>query len=123
MVPQALTFHMQAQKRNYTYPRYVWITYHWYPKQWWTENVTSNVSVSCTEEELESFLERVLTIQRYETLEDENATTEFGRVSVLLNNSRFTCIRVNTHVATPIEIIQSREYQEFIWTLPAIVQV
>lgn len=67
--------------RNYTYPRYAWITHHWYPRQWWTGNVT-NVEVECTDAELERFLERVLILQRYQTLDDENATTDVGIVSL-----------------------------------------
>ena len=69
--------------RNYTYPKYAWITYHWYPRQWWTKNVT-NVEVECTDAELERFLERVLTLQRYQTLDNENATTDVGIVSVFI---------------------------------------
>ena len=44
------------------------------------QNVTK-VEVDCTEDELEEFLERVITLQRYQTLEDENATTDVGIVS------------------------------------------
>ena len=44
------------------------------------QNVTK-VEVDCTEDELEEFLERVITLQRYQTLDDENATTDVGIVS------------------------------------------
>ena len=54
--------------------------YHWYPRQWWTQNVT-DVEVDCTDTQLERFLERVLTLQRYITLDDINSTTDFGIVS------------------------------------------
>ena len=76
--------HLQALKRNYTYPRYAWITYYWYPREWWTTNVTANVEVDCNEKDLERFLERVISIQRYETLEGDNTTTDYGPVRVTL---------------------------------------
>ena len=41
----------------------------------------TKVEVDCTEDELEGFLERVIALQRYQTLEDENATTDVGIVS------------------------------------------
>ena len=67
---------MQAYRRNYTYPRYAWITYHWYPREWWTDQVTGNVQVNCTEKELQEFLDRVITLQSYPIEENENATTD-----------------------------------------------
>ena len=42
--------------------------------------MSSDADVSCTKEDLERFLERVITLQRYETLEDENTTTDTGIV-------------------------------------------
>jgi hypothetical protein len=41
----------------------------------------TKVDVDCTEDELEGFLERVITLQRYQTLDDKNATTDVGIVS------------------------------------------
>ena len=41
----------------------------------------TKVEVNCTESELEQFLERALTLQRYQTVDDENATTNVGIVS------------------------------------------
>ena len=41
----------------------------------------TDVKVDCTEGELEQFLERVITLQRYQTLDDENVTTDVGIVS------------------------------------------
>ena len=54
------------------------------PQKWWTTNVTANVKVDCSKEDLERFLERVLSIHRYEMLEGEKTTTDYGPVSVLL---------------------------------------
>ena len=41
----------------------------------------SKVVVDCIEDELEKFLERVISLQRYQTVDDENATTDVGIVS------------------------------------------
>ena len=46
--------------------------------------MTANVKVDCSKEDLERFLERVLSIHRYEMLEGEKTTTDYGPVSVLL---------------------------------------
>ena len=42
--------------------------------------MTSNVKVNCTEEELQEFLDRVITLQSYPIEENENATTDEGTV-------------------------------------------
>ena len=42
----------------------------------------TNVEVECTDSQLEMFLERVLILQRYQTVDDENATTDVGIVSL-----------------------------------------
>ena len=42
--------------------------------------MTSNVKVNCTEDELEIFLERVISLQSYPIEENENATTDEGTV-------------------------------------------
>ena len=65
-------------RRNYTYPRYAWITYNWYPDRWWTEAVTTTVNVNCTDDELERFLERVISLENYPVAEDANRTTDEG---------------------------------------------
>ena len=44
----------------------------------------TNVEVECTDAELERFLERALSLQRYQTVDDENATTDVEIVSLLL---------------------------------------
>ena len=41
----------------------------------------TKVEVDCMENELEGFLERVITLQRYQTVDDENTTTDVGIVS------------------------------------------
>lgn len=45
----------------------------------------TNVDVDCTDEELEGFLDRVLSLQRYETLDGDNTTTDIGIVSLITN--------------------------------------
>lgn len=53
---------MQAFKRGLMYPQYAWITFDWYPHQWWKNTVDG---VDCTDDQLEQFLDRVLSLRRY----------------------------------------------------------
>ena len=46
--------------------------------------MNGKVRVSCTEAELQEFLDRVITLQSYPIEEDENATTDEGTVHVIL---------------------------------------
>jgi len=73
---------LQAAKRNLTYPQYAWITYGWYPDNWWTKAVSKN-NVSCSDEQLEKFVEkaRMLLIRQYPTPDDVDAATIAGIVS------------------------------------------
>ena len=68
----------QAIKQNLMYPKYAWIMYDWYPKQWWTKLDSSS---KCTSGEIEKFLDKVLTLRRYPETDDISATTEAGIVS------------------------------------------
>ena len=72
---------LQAARRNLTYPRYVWITFGWYPDSWWTQAV-STVYVPCTDEELEAFIlnARMIQIRQYPTPNDIDETTIAGIV-------------------------------------------
>ena len=67
-------------RRSYTYPRYAFITYNWYPDRWWTDDVTTTVNVSCSDDELERFLERSISLENYPMAEDHNRLTDEGRV-------------------------------------------
>ena len=44
--------------------------------------MTANVEVNCSDDELERFLERAISLQRYETVDDESTTTDYGPVSM-----------------------------------------
>ena len=70
---------LQAQKRNMTFPGYVWITQGWYSEQWWMEEDTN-----CTREEMKSFLRGAIAISHFPTASNENDTTDSGIVSVYL---------------------------------------
>ena len=76
------TFHviLQAQRQNYTYPKYAWIAYDWYPKRWWAFE-ESNIEVSCSDSELAEFLDKVISFRWRPVPDDRNATTDAGIVS------------------------------------------
>ena len=61
------------------YPRYTWITYDWYPYQWWERSMEV---LSCTNEEIEQFLDRVISIRQNPLPEQGNITTDAAIVSV-----------------------------------------
>ena len=67
--------HVQAQKRNYTYPRYAWILYDWYAEEWWT----MGDPINCSDGDLRRFLDRTITVQLPEF---GNGTTSIGTVSL-----------------------------------------
>ena len=73
---------IQASKRGYTYPRYAWIVFDWYPQKWWTQEVTNN-KVNCTDEELERFMERVLSLREDPEPDFSGKATDAGIVSVV----------------------------------------
>ena len=76
--------HTQAQKHNYTYPRYAWILYDWYAEEWWT---TGDPIDDCSDGDLRRFLDRAVTVQLPEF---GNGTTSIGTVSPfskLINNT------------------------------------
>ena len=53
--------------------------YDWYPKKWW-KDVDESV-VKCKADEIEKFLDKVLTLRRYPETDDVSATTQAGIVS------------------------------------------
>lgn len=73
---------IQARKKNYAFPRYVWIHYDWYPKNWWRSD--RSVPGDCSDDELMEFLDKALTIQLPEF---GNETTEIGTVSEQLSST------------------------------------
>lgn len=72
---------MQAYRRGYTYPRYVWLLYAWYAERWWTEEINPQTA-NCTDNQLAGFLERGIAMQIYPIAFDGNATTDTGLVGV-----------------------------------------
>ncbi|XP_003384356.1 PREDICTED: gamma-aminobutyric acid type B receptor subunit 2-like [Amphimedon queenslandica] len=65
---------------NIKYPRYVWLVYGWYPANWWTESVSGyDPMVTCTDEQLQSLLERSLILSNYPlTYETDSTPTDVG---------------------------------------------
>ena len=68
----------QAIARNLTYPKYTWIMYDWYPKQWWTK--LDDSVIKCTTDDIAKFLDKVLTLRHYPETDDISATTQAGIV-------------------------------------------
>ena len=54
----------QAFKKGMTYPRYVWLTYGWYRKDWWRAE-GSAIPVNCTDAQLAMVLNNSLAIIPY----------------------------------------------------------
>lgn len=73
---------LQAQQNNFTYPKYAWIAYDWFPLRWWARE-ESSVEVSCSDHELAEFLEKVISLRWRPVPDDLNATTDSGIVSML----------------------------------------
>ena len=73
---------LQAAKRNLTYPRYVWITFGWYPYGWW---IPEN-DVSCNNQQLEDFVvkARMLQVQQYPTPNNFDGSTISGIVRLTI---------------------------------------
>ena len=77
---EKIPFNFQAIERKLTYPKYAWIMYDWYPKQWWTKLDNSS---KCSSDDIVRFLDKVMTLRRYPETDDISATTEAGIVSEL----------------------------------------
>ena len=65
---------LQAAKRGLTYPKYVWIAYDWYPRGWWK-------TVDCDVDQVQDFLNRMISLRRYPAADDSSALTDAGIVS------------------------------------------
>lgn len=50
----------QAHRAGYRYPAYMFLTYAWYPPQWWARNSTENSTIDCTPEDRLEVLEHTL---------------------------------------------------------------
>ena len=70
--------------------------YDWYPKQWW-KDVDESI-IKCTAEQIENFLDKVLTLRRYPETDDVSATTQAGIVSSLW--PYMSLLHTPTHIAT-----------------------
>lgn len=73
LLPQA--FHMEMY-----HPGYVWITPGWYGEGWWM--VGGEESLNCTLQQLETVLNRSLTV----TVEAQNSGSISGKVSDLVDH-------------------------------------
>ena len=71
----------QAYSQNFTFPRYIFIAYDWFPPKWWTYE-RSRIQVNCTDQDLTNFIERSLSFQFRPLSDDDNVTTDTGKVRV-----------------------------------------
>ena len=71
---------VQAQRNNYTYPKYAWISYDWYSLRWYAYE-ESKIEVSCSDKELAEFLEKMISFRTRAVQDNKNATTDAGIVS------------------------------------------
>ena len=74
------------------YPHYGWIIFGWYPENWWTKEVAGEFIDTCTDKEIEDFIERArpLLIHLIPEPDDYNLTTTAGIVCVL-----YLCVNVH----------------------------
>ena len=86
-----ILFCLQAHMHNYTFPRYVWMAYDWFPPQWWTYE-RSHVPVNCTDAELSNFIEGSLSFQWQPVSDVPDVTTDTGKVRL----TQF-CIKMMDH--------------------------
>ena len=79
-----MIFLLQAYRHGLTLENgYVWLSYAWYPDDWWTEpaNRTSYVPDTCSRGELEEMLEYSIVIDHYAFVEDKDENTSVGLAS------------------------------------------
>lgn len=75
MYNNIMSWSLQAAKKGLTYPKYVWIAYDWYPRGWWKS------VEDCAVEQVQKFLNRVISLRRYPAANDSSAQTDAGIVS------------------------------------------
>ena len=74
---------MQAYNLELTLSNgYLWLTFAWYPDEWWTEpaNRTNYNPVTCPQDVLESMIEHSIIIDHYAYVQDKNSSTDVGIV-------------------------------------------
>ena len=67
---------IQAYKRNFLYPKYLWLAYGWYAQASWT----NSKSVNCSEEQLSMVLENGISVEVFPIPDDRSMTTVSGLV-------------------------------------------
>ena len=74
---------IQAHRRGLSYPRYVWIIHGKYPDQWWnmSQQIHENQTEICSYDEVADFLNGIISIQSYPTVDNRSEVTASGVVS------------------------------------------
>ena len=70
---------IQAFKRRWQYPQYVFIVYGWYREQWWYPVETDNIT--CNSSQMEQVIERSLIITQCPEILNRSEITDIGLVS------------------------------------------
>lgn len=64
---------LKAYKNNMIHPRYTYLTYGWYEEQWW---VPQGNDVTCSEEEMVSVVEHILSVTQYPDADNTSEATD-----------------------------------------------
>ena len=70
---------IQAAKRGWQYPQYVYLLYGWYIDQWWYPMKEDNIT--CNRSQMEQAIERSLTITQYPEILNRSEITDIGMVN------------------------------------------
>ena len=68
---------LQAVRRNLIYPKHTWLFVGWYGARWWEQNSTTS---DCTVQELETFLNRTITVITEGKPDNDSAKTDVSLV-------------------------------------------
>ena len=75
----ALWIPLQAAKRGWRYPQYVFMVYGWYREQWWYPEKEDNIT--CNIFQMEQAIERSLAINQCPEILDQSEITDIGMVN------------------------------------------
>ena len=74
---------LQASKRGFFYPKYVWIMRDSFFDNWWTETEDKSI-INCTNNELKKIVDKMILFRGFPLPEDKATTTDAGIVSLYI---------------------------------------
>lgn len=97
---------------------YLWLTFAWYPDEWWTEpaNRTNYNPVTCPQDVLESMIEHSIIIDHYAYVQDKNSSTNVGITRYEFEQQLLE--KINTTFSTPVDTSlasQAQFYFDALW--------